>query len=83
MLEWLRAATTDEQAVLATEARTSRQYLYHIAGGFRTPSADVAGRIETAAAKLRRVSKGRLPKLTRADICPACEQCPYIKKCRN
>lgn len=79
--KWMIAATADEIRSLVKQADTSRDYLYQIVGGHRTASADLAGRIETAAEALRLKSKGRLPKLTRADLAPACAECPYFRKC--
>lgn len=81
MTDWMEAATTHEQIMLAAAAETSRAYLYRLASGARTASAELAGRLEEAAADLRAVSKGRLPVLTRGDLCPACAGCPYFQKC--
>jgi len=81
MKEWMIAATADEQAKLAETAGTSREYLYQLANNARTASADLAGRIEDAAEELRKKSKGRLPRVTRADLCPACNSCPHARKC--
>lgn len=78
---WMRFATTTEQSELAKQARTSREYLYQLGNGVRAASPEIAGRIEAAAKKLRRLSKGRLPILTRADLSPVCGGCPYAMKC--
>lgn len=83
MKKWMKAATTTEQKALAGVSGASRNYLYQIASGHRTPTASVAARIEIAAAPLIRASKGRLPELTRADLADACANCPYAKKCLN
>lgn len=83
MKKWMTAATADEQVKLAEAAHTSRAYLYQIASGRRMPTAELAGSIEAAARELRKVSKNRLPELTRADLALACESCPYAKKCLN
>lgn len=81
MKKWMAAATTDEQLTLAKNAGTSREYLYQIASGHRVPAPDLAGRIEIAAQPMRRVSKYRLPRLTRADLSSVCSRCPYAINC--
>lgn len=80
---WMRLATTNEQTGLAKEARTSREYLYQLGNGVREASPEIAGRIEAAAKKLRKTSKGRLPELTRADLSSVCGNCPYAQKCKG
>lgn len=81
--EWLKLASRQEQEDLVLHAGTSRDYLYQISTGKRQASADTAARIEIAAKNIGKSSKGRLPVLTRKDICPACADCPYKKKCRE
>lgn len=83
MKDWMEAATAEEQKALALQAGTSRRYLYRLAEGVRVASADLAGSIEQAAEPMRKVSKGRLPRLLRTDLCPACSVCPFAKKCLN
>lgn len=83
MREWMAAATTAEQTALADAAGTSRMYLYHLSVGFRTASAELAGRIEKASKAVRKQSKGRLPVVTRTDLSPACAGCPYAAKCKR
>jgi RNase P subunit RPR2 len=79
----MAAATTQEQKTLAEKANTSHNYLYQLASGVREVSVDLAARLEVAAAELQRVSKGRLPSLTRFDMCDECAQCPYVLKCNS
>lgn len=79
LIKWLNSASTLEQDALAHTAGTSRQYLYHIASGFRKASAEMGAAIEKASNKLRASSRKRLPKLTRKDICEVCARCPYKK----
>lgn len=79
--KWMLLATKLEQEELAVRAGTSREYLYQIANGIRSASAAIAGNIEKAARELRKGSKGRLPKLTRADLSATCGACPYAVKC--
>ena len=80
--DWQTWATAAEQKTLARAAGTSHAYLFNqVADGHRSVSAGLAGKIETAAEKLHRASDGRLPQLTRADLCPACAECSYAKAC--
>lgn len=79
--KWMKLATAREQADLAKRARTSREYLYQLSNGVREASPEIAGRIETAAEKIRQKSDGRLPGITRAELSPVCGGCPYAKKC--
>lgn len=81
--QWMILATKAEQESLAAEAGTSRNYLYQIADGRRKVSADMAARLEGAAAPIAKASKKRLPKLTRADLCEACRDCPLRRGCRG
>lgn len=79
--QWMDASTTLEKEILASQAQTAMRYLYALSNGERTASADVAGRMEQSMKELRKKSKGRLPKVTRVDLCPACAACPYSPKC--
>lgn len=83
MRNWMQSATAEEQAALALNSGSSRPYLYKLARGERTASAELAGAIEQAAKGLRAKSKGRLPRLLRTDLCPACAGCPFAKRCLN
>lgn len=83
MKKWMAAATTGEQEQLAKLAGTSRDYLYQVASGHRTPLTKLAGRIEAAAKEIRKVSKGRLPELLRTDLSPVCAECPFAPKCKE
>lgn len=76
---WMRTATTSEQQKLAEEAGVSRGYLYQLASDVRNGSAAVAGRIAEAAERLRLRSRGRLPKITRADVSKTCAECEYAQ----
>ena len=79
---WLRAATTAEQKELAdATTKGSVNYLEQLAGGHRGCSAAKAGLIEDAAAPITKRSKGRLPRILRTDLSPACRRCPYAAKC--
>ena len=81
MKAWMAAATAEEQEVLAHRTQTTRGNLYQYAGGHREASASRAGAIEAATADMHRLSKGRLPKVYRTDLCEACRACQYAAKC--
>jgi hypothetical protein len=78
---WMRAATTEEQKLLAHRVGTSRAYLFHISGGFREPRPELAIAIERETAQMHKVSKGRLPLIYRTDLVKACAQCSFAQKC--
>lgn len=80
---WMLLASTAEQECLALTAGTSRNYLYQVADGRRSPSADMAARIEQAAHNISKRSKGRLPVIKREKLCKACALCPYSPKCKE
>lgn len=84
--QWLQIATDEQQQALANAARTSVAYLHQIAGGYRKASAATAGRIEDAIRDMRSNSVTlfiALPKVTRADLCDACVECPYLAPCKS
>jgi hypothetical protein len=78
---WMRAATPDEQELLAERAGTSRQYLYQLSGGFRICSAELGSCIERETRVMAKASKARLPVVYRTDLVPACRACEYAHKC--
>lgn len=78
---WMRAATAEEQELLAERCNTSRQYLYQLSGGFRVSSAELGSAIERETRAMAKVSKGRLPVIYRTDLVPACRACEYAQKC--
>lgn len=80
MKAWMSAATRPEQELLADSAGTTVGMLYQLSGGYRQASADLAGRLEAAAAVMHKQSKGRLPTLVRTDMCNACRACPYAQR---
>ena len=73
---WLDNASGDQLEELAKRALTTSAYLRHIATDRREPSADMAGRIETA------LNKMGIDSVTRADLNDACAECPYFKQCK-
>lgn len=79
--QWMRAATPEEQALLAANIGTSREYLYQIAGGFKQCSATRGSAIERETGKMHRASKGRLPRIYRTDLVEACRACEFAQKC--
>lgn len=81
MKTWMRAATEAEREALAAAVGTSVAMLGQYAGGHREMSAERAGKIEAASAAMHKMSKGRLPKIVRTDVCEACRQCQYAAKC--
>lgn len=81
MKAWMKAATQAERGALAAAVGTSVGMLIQYAGGHRDCSAERAGKIEAATAAMHKLSKGRLPKIVRTDLCDACRQCQYAAKC--
>lgn len=78
---WMRAATPEEQTLLATAIGSSREYLYQISGGFKQCSAARGSAIERECAKMHRASLGRLPLVYRTDLVEACRTCEFAQKC--
>lgn len=78
--DWFEKASSLEQKTLVKMAGITRMYLYKLIHGSK-PSAEVAGRLEVALEELEKGSKGRLPVITRADLCTACANCPYAQRC--
>jgi len=79
--QWMRAATPDEQKVMAEALGTSRQMLYQISGEHATVSAERAVRMEHQATAMHKASKGRLPRIYRTDLCEACRACEFAQRC--
>jgi DNA-binding transcriptional regulator YdaS (Cro superfamily) len=80
MRQWMAAATTAEQELLAERVGTSRAMLYQLAGGFRNASAERAQSIERETRGMARASKGRLPIVYRTDLCEACRGCEFAHR---
>lgn len=80
MKAWMSAATTAEQEELAAAANTSRGMLYQLSSGERTAGPALARRIELASKGLRRENP-KLPLIRRTELCPACGECEFAKKC--
>lgn len=78
---WMRASTPQEQQLLAERVGTTRTYLYHLAGGFRSASPELAIAIEHATADMYKASAGRLPRIYRTDLAKACAGCEFAQKC--
>src|SRR4051812_46604596 len=85
---WLSQATTLERNKLSELAGTKRSYLYFLSNPEksygRTASAELAQRLEKAAAGVRDTSaeaKARLPLLLRTDLAPVCLVCAFAKRC--
>ncbi len=82
--QWLKMATKDERLLLASLADTHSQMFYKFQyekeNGGRTPSSELAGRIENAVAVINRERPERgFPVVTRADLSPVCAKCPYFR----
>jgi DNA-binding transcriptional regulator YdaS (Cro superfamily) len=71
--QWLKAATAGRKKEVAASAKTSVSILYQLGYGYRSASADLAARIETA-------SGGEV---TRADMNETCNGCKYFKECKK
>ncbi len=89
-LKWMKNSATDEKTTVAEMAGTSlhqlrlMQYAMEGKENGRQASAELAGRVEQAIAKLaKRPRYKALPVVTRGDICPACADCPYMKACKK
>ena len=83
---FMKAATADEQRMLAEKAGTTRQYLYHLSADedknyTREPRPKLASAIERVTAEMHKASKGRLPKVYRTDLVSACRECEFAKRC--
>lgn len=82
---WMRAATADEQELLARRAGTTRAYLYFLANGDkpygRDAAPELAAAIEREAMAMAKASNGRLPEIYRTDLSPVCAGCDFAAKC--
>ena len=78
---WMKAATPDEQQLMADALGTSRAMLYQISGGHAPVSAERAVRFEHQAKAMHRASKGRLPLVYRTDLNEACRGCDFAQRC--
>jgi hypothetical protein len=83
---WMRAATTDEQKLLAHRAGTTRAYLYHLGAHEdskykREPRPELAAAIERVTQEMHKASGGRLPVIYRTDLVQACAQCEFARRC--
>lgn len=81
MKAWMQAATPAQQQRLAERAGTTRAYLYHLAGGFRDASAELAQRIESASLEMQQETRGALPAIYRTDLNAACRGCDFAQRC--
>lgn len=77
----MKAATSEEQTMLARLVGTSKAMLYQLSTGHRQVSAARAGVIEKVTEHMNKLSEGRLPQVVRTDTCAACRECPYAIKC--
>ena len=78
---WMLAASPAQQTDLALRAGTSRQYLYHLSGGFRDASPGLAARLEAASLAMTTETGGALPRVYRTDLNADCRKCEFAQKC--
>lgn len=76
----MNAAEPHEIKDLAAKSKTSVGHLYHLKLGNRVAGPELAKRIEQASVPIAEKSEGRLGKLTRVGLCPACCACEYAKQ---
>ena len=80
--EWWDAATVQEWRALSKTTGYSSDFLRQIAHLFRRPSPAIAGLIARSGNAIRSRSpeaESRLPKMSRGDLCEACNECPFFK----
>lgn len=78
---WMRAATPEEQDLLADALGTSRNMLYQISGGFKSVSAERGIAIEKLTERMHIASLGRLPRIYRTDMVETCRGCEFARQC--
>jgi hypothetical protein len=78
---WMRAATPEEQHLLAERVGTTRGMLYQYSGGNRQFSAERAIHIELETRAMHKASGGRLPIVYRTDVSAACRGCEFARRC--
>lgn len=82
--QWMRAATPEEQELMAKAIGTTRGMLYQYSNAKTTkrhPSAERAAAFERASKVMHRQSRGRLPLIYRTDLAEACRTCEFAQKC--
>ena len=73
---WMKRATPEEKRALAKGAKTTVPLLYQLtydAQNKRVASSDLAARIERASAG----------EISRGDLNPTCDACPYFRECKK
>lgn len=70
---WLRNLSRPARERLATDAKTSAEYLRLVAMGHRNASAEIAARVEEASLRMG-------SPIRRGDVCKVCNECPYYRK---
>jgi hypothetical protein len=76
MIIKLKDITPAQRRLIAAHVGTSEDVVRHIQAGVRQASADMAGRIEAAAAQIG-------VDLRRETLCEACGKCALAKKARK
>jgi hypothetical protein len=81
MKNWWRDAHKKDKEKLAKLAKTTVAQLGQIAGGHRQTSPVSAKRIEIATSVIANTTA--LPIVLRSDLCKACGDCEYAKRCEG
>ena len=68
LLALLRTLTPKQRERFAKQARTSVSYLYALSSGDRSPSAQLALRIEQASERMHKNTNGRSPVVTMREL---------------
>ena len=79
---WLSVSTREEKNQMVKIAGTSVPHLYHLTGGHRGASSELAGRIADATVAMALINPD-LPVLTRMDLSVDCAACSYARACIN
>lgn len=79
MHEWMRLASSEEQAWLCHELGTTRQVLYQYSNGHRKPSVARAAEIEVATQAANRLNPV-LPVVCRTQLVVTCAKCPLAHR---
>ena len=76
MRRWWGKATPAQKRTLAKLAKTTVGTLHQLAGGYRT-----RGVVRASPELARRIEIASGGELRRVDLCPACRQCEFAKRC--
>jgi hypothetical protein len=79
---WLAVSTREEKNQMVKIAATSIPHLYHLTGGQRGASAELAGRIADATMAMALINPD-LPVINRMELSKDCAACNYARACIN